>query len=140
MASLLNGDMLNFNNTHSGNWVMSCVSDKFVGIDVEEIKNIDIKIANRFFHVDEYRIIMEAENRKKIFYDFWTKKESFIKAVGCGLSMSLGSFCVSNENNCAVLLDGKRQIILPENCSLMKIIVVQYVLKRRMILILVLML
>ena len=58
------------------------LSDKPVGIDVEKIKDINIKIADRFFSKEESgRFIQKEESeRLKYFFDLWTLKESYIKA------------------------------------------------------------
>lgn len=38
-----------FNLSHSGDWVVCAIDDAPVGIDIEEIKPIDLAIAKRFF-------------------------------------------------------------------------------------------
>jgi len=65
-----------------------------VGIDVEYMRAYDSGIAERFFHPGEYaRACRFAEERRKErFYDLWTIKESYIKALGKGLSLALDSF------------------------------------------------
>ena len=87
-----------FNLSHSGNWVVGAVSDKPLGIDIEQIHQINdfMDIAKRFFSEKEYTFLVECEEKSKIalFYDIWTKKESLIKAVGKGLSIPLRSFTV----------------------------------------------
>jgi 4'-phosphopantetheinyl transferase len=88
-----------FNNSHSGKWVVCGISKYEVGIDVEKIKNIDINIAKRFFHKDEYLYLLKNENKKDFFYKLWTLKESFIKADGRGLSLGLDSFCILPDRN-----------------------------------------
>jgi 4'-phosphopantetheinyl transferase len=90
-----------FNISHSGNWIVSAVDDRSVGIDVEKIAPIDLKIAKRYFSKEEYRDLMakKEENRLSYFYDLWTLKESYIKAVGKGLSLALDSFTVKKLSN-----------------------------------------
>ncbi len=43
---------IHFNISHSENWVVCAVNDNPVGIDVETIKPIDLKIAERFYSRD----------------------------------------------------------------------------------------
>lgn len=78
---------IHYNISHSGDWVVCAVDDNPVGIDVEVIKPIDFKIAERFFSRDEYLALMSQpeEIRLKYFYIVWTLKESYIKAEGKGL-------------------------------------------------------
>lgn len=81
-----------FSLSHSGSYAMAAVSDKEIGCDIQQIKNIDLKISKRFF--TEY----ENDYIKNIldFFRVWTLKESFIKLIGTGLSMPLNSFCIEN--------------------------------------------
>ncbi len=98
---LLGADKIHFNISHSGNWVVCAISDNPVGIDVETIKPTDFEIAKRFFSEDEYTALKSQHDDEKqtYFYKLWTLKESYIKAVGKGLSIPLDSFTVSVENN-----------------------------------------
>ncbi|MDD2614630.1 MAG: 4'-phosphopantetheinyl transferase superfamily protein [Methanosarcina sp.] len=88
---------LHFNVSHSENWVVCVVDDKPVGIDIEKIKPVELEIAARFFSDDEYKMLMakSPKDRQDFFFDLWTLKESYIKAVGEGLSLQLKSFTVS---------------------------------------------
>ncbi len=80
-----------FNLSHSGIWVVCAVDNQPVGIDVQIIKPIDIEIAKRFFSEEEYLDILGKPDpeREDYFYRLWTLKESYIKAIGKGLSYSL---------------------------------------------------
>lgn len=91
---LKNFDKFHFNISHSGKWVLCAISDKPIGIDVEKIKDLDIKIADRFFSKQEVEdLYNKNENdRLKYFFDLWTLKESYIKADGRGLNIPLNSF------------------------------------------------
>ena len=87
-----------FNLSHSGDWVVGVVSDRPVGIDIEQIRQMknSMDVAKRFFSEKEYAFLVETEEKSRVdlFYDIWTKKESLIKAVGKGLSISLKTFTV----------------------------------------------
>ncbi|WP_175396940.1 4'-phosphopantetheinyl transferase family protein [Paenibacillus xylanilyticus] len=86
---------LPFNLSHSGDWVaMISGGSNSLGVDVEKIAPIDMKIAERFFSPRESRHLAAepAEQQMETFYRLWTLKESYIKAVGMGLSMPLDSF------------------------------------------------
>jgi len=87
-----------FNLSHSRDRVMCAISKKEVGCDVEEIKEVDLKVAKRFFFAEEYKTILEQktpEAQRDMFFRFWTMKESFMKATGLGMKLPLDSFCVS---------------------------------------------
>lgn len=87
-----------FNISHSGDWVVCCYSDSEVGIDIEKIRKINCdRIAKRFFSKQEYEFLKNQCGESKTlksFYTLWTLKESYIKALGVGLSIPLKSFSV----------------------------------------------
>lgn len=90
-----------FNLSHSGNWVVCAIGSSPVGIDVEFIKPTDLGIANRFFSDKEYQYITEQPEETKLdaFYETWTYKECYLKAVGMGLHKPLKSFCVCRDDS-----------------------------------------
>lgn len=94
---LANMPNIKYNISHAGHYVACVISEGLsVGIDVEEIKPNDMKIAKRFFAKDEadYLLNQPANLHTKIFYQLWTMKESYIKMIGKGLSIPLDSFSV----------------------------------------------
>lgn len=94
-----------FNLSHSGNYAMCVVSDCEVGCDIEEIKSAEDKLAKRFFREEEYQDINSQENfneRKDLFYRYWTLKESFMKATGLGLKLPLNSFQIILGNKISI--------------------------------------
>lgn len=94
-------DKFHFNISHSDKWVVCAISDKTVGIDVEKIKDLDIKIADRFFSEEEIEDLYKKEECERLdyFFDLWTLKESYIKADGRGLNISLNSFLFKIKND-----------------------------------------
>lgn len=94
---LKNYKNFNFNISHSGEFVVCCIDAKPVGIDIEEIKQIEYKdIAEKFFVNREYKIIRACNKNQQLakFYEFWTLKESYVKYCGEGLSIPLNSFLI----------------------------------------------
>jgi len=90
---------LHFNISHSGAWVVCVTHDNEVGIDIEEVKLIDLEIAKFSFSKREFLNLMntKALKRPEYFYELWTLKESFVKAVGKGLSFPLDSFSMKAD-------------------------------------------
>ena len=91
---------LKFNISHSENIiVMAFVRNCDIGVDIEKIKSdFDVMdIAQHFFSSDEIQSLQALPEKDKVngFYRCWTRKESFIKAKGSGLSFPLTSFTVS---------------------------------------------
>nr|WP_320193291.1 4'-phosphopantetheinyl transferase superfamily protein [uncultured Desulfobacter sp.] len=87
---------IHFNLSHShGAAVCAVCRDDAVGVDVEDVgRHTDISIANRFFSPAEAELVSKAPEteKKKLFFDIWTLKEAYIKAVGKGLSIPLNGF------------------------------------------------
>jgi 4'-phosphopantetheinyl transferase len=77
----------NFNISHSGNTVVCVFSKQQIGIDIEEINDIDYSLFENVFSSREFAEINSQGLDK--FYEFWTKKESVIKAIGKGMTIPL---------------------------------------------------
>lgn len=88
---------IHFNMTHSGNWVLCGVGDTSLGVDVEQIKEKQLSMANKMYTKEENDFIHNQlqENRLKAFYKIWTLKESYVKNIGKGLSIPFDSFSFS---------------------------------------------
>lgn len=106
---------LRFNISHTKGLIICAVALRVdLGVDVEYIKRkaSTIKIAEYKFsptEVAELKSLPEARQRNR-FFDYWTLKESYIKAVGGGLSIPLDefSFTIKDDNNIAIAFDEKR--------------------------------
>lgn len=101
-----------FNISHSGNFVVCAIDDKSIGVDIEEVKNIEYKdIVNNFFSVNECNYIVKQDINSRLdeFYNMWVLKESYIKCCGKGLSIPLDSFSINIEkyNNIKVMVDSE---------------------------------
>lgn len=107
----------NFNISHSGDWVVCAISCKNVGIDIEQVMDIDLGIARRFFSEQEYKDIIgkPKHNQLSYFYDLWTLKESYIKYKGKGLSFLLDTFTINKENEDISLYKNNKKIHLNFN-------------------------
>ncbi len=88
---------LRFNLSHTRGLVTCLVSrERTVGVDVEprDREGRWLELADRFFSVREaeaLRRIAESE-RPQRFLEYWTLKESYIKARGLGLAIPLRNF------------------------------------------------
>ena len=96
---------VDFNISHSGGCVVCAASrNAKVGIDIEEIREIELDDFMENFSSEEWRFIVESEESTRNFFDFWTIKESVLKADGRGVSRSMRG--VEIDGNKATL-DGK---------------------------------
>ena len=109
------GDRLRFNVSHSHELALFAVTEgRDLGVDLEWIRPdvADEAIAERFFSAEEVRALraLPAELQADAFFNCWTRKEAYIKAIGEGLSMPLSRFVVS-------LAPGERPALLSANGS-----------------------
>ena len=84
-----------FNLSHSAEMVMAAFSDREIGCDIEQLREPPMAVARRCFCPGEYEYIVrqsDEEKRKMAFYRLWTLKESFLKATGQGLRLSMKEF------------------------------------------------
>lgn len=92
---------LQFNLSHSGEFALLAVArEREVGVDVEEIREIEdaAMIAERYFSPGESKklcTVLGSTQRATAFFNCWTRKEAFIKAIGEGLSHPLDTFEVT---------------------------------------------
>ncbi|MCU9806785.1 4'-phosphopantetheinyl transferase superfamily protein [Paraclostridium sp. AKS46] len=90
-----------FNISHSKDWVVCAFSTHEIGIDVEFNNNINedvIKYALSKYEYDKY-LTLDTSDREKYFYKLWTLKESYIKCIGKGLSVSPDSITFVHNND-----------------------------------------
>jgi 4'-phosphopantetheinyl transferase len=89
-----------FNVSHCGDVaVYALTSGLDVGVDIEAVRPIPDadRIAERFFsrrECEAYRAL-DAHDKPLGFFNCWTRKEAFVKALGNGLTHSLDRFDVS---------------------------------------------
>jgi 4'-phosphopantetheinyl transferase len=91
------GRSLRFNLSHTKGLVVCLVgSGREVGVDVEDRTRDGnlLDIADRFFSPFEVRALraLPPEEQMDRFFFYWTLKESYIKARGMGLAISLSAF------------------------------------------------
>jgi len=85
---------LQFNLSHSENMAIVGIScDRPIGVDLEKLRPMEnsLQLAKRFFCTSEYALLTQAipEERDKLFFQFWTAKEAYLKATGEGISGGL---------------------------------------------------
>lgn len=87
---------LRFNLSHTPGLVACAVTvGREVGVDVEHIgRRLTHDVAERFFSAREVADLrgLPADEQPVVFFDYWTLKESYIKARGLGLALPLRHF------------------------------------------------
>ncbi len=110
---LATSEKLKFNVSHSVDMAaFAFIEGQEIGVDIEKIKkdfNV-LELAQSFFSKTEITALhkLPKEDLERAFFRCWTRKESFIKAEGSGLSFPLNQFAVSvDSDNTALLLETK---------------------------------
>lgn len=99
---------LSFNMSHSGDIMAIAISSQCqLGIDVEcyKTRNTWEGLVKKCFAPEEsaYWYSLDTADRSRAFYQFWVKKEAFVKAVGKGITLGLNK-CVINPDKLSSFL------------------------------------
>lgn len=76
---------VHFNISHSGRYVACAVCDWPVGIDIQVIRPYYPAVARRVYKPEELEQIKNSADPAAEFTKLWTKKEAYLKMLGCGL-------------------------------------------------------
>ncbi len=101
---------IEFSLSHAGNYAAAAFGEEALGIDIERTDRDGERIAARFFTEKERELlqrIADAEERKQEFARLWTRKESFVKAVGTGLAFGLSNVEVGAGNRAQIKKEGQ---------------------------------
>lgn len=87
---------VHFSISHSDDIAVCAVSDKEIGIDIEKIRDVNPRSAERFASEKEQEYIRKCE---KGFFEIWTLKEAYFKCIGTGLGADIKNvtFDISEE-------------------------------------------
>jgi len=96
---LANSDRFEFSLSHSGDGVAVAVSTGMrIGVDIELPRDMNDRdeFVRRNFSAGEIAAYEATglPDRDRAFFQFWTRKEAFLKGLGLGLSRPLDSFTV----------------------------------------------
>ena len=96
------GSELKFNISHSARTgLLAFTRGRDIGVDVERMnpQKATDQLAKRAFSEWEYKQIaaLGRDQRTEAFFNCWTRKEAFIKALGKGLTFPLDAFDVSMQ-------------------------------------------
>ena len=102
ISDKVNNKPVEFNISHSGDYALIALTlENQIGVDIEEMnQNIDcVSLSSRFFSEQEKCSLSKLSEADQLdaFFRIWTRKESFIKAVGKGVAFGLDNFSVPIE-------------------------------------------
>jgi 4'-phosphopantetheinyl transferase len=97
-----------FNLSHSGDVALFAFTLGWpIGVDVEAVRPMAnaAGLIGRFFSADEIAQWRRTPSERQgiVFFQGWTRKEAWLKAVGSGLSFPLDQFCVTMDGTAKVL-------------------------------------
>ncbi len=90
-----------FSISHSGDWVVCAIDRQPLGIDVQQLGVLDLDIARRYFSTAENCDLLScAEQKRRLyFFQLWALKESYLKAVGQGITEPLRVFTIARKDD-----------------------------------------
>ncbi len=87
---LVNHPEIQYNISHSGDFIVCAVSGVPVGIDIQEKRVVDVvKVGSKIFPNEEYREFLKSEDKQDEFFRQWVLNESYLKWTGDGLTKDL---------------------------------------------------
>jgi 4'-phosphopantetheinyl transferase len=97
-----------FNISHSGEYVVMAYGNVPVGVDVEQLRDKETRVAERCFTKEEFSYISQTDDKYgERFFKIWTMKESYLKLTGQGISVPINSFYVNPDELSAYEKDGE---------------------------------
>lgn len=105
-----------FNKSYSCDLGVLTIENKECGIDIEKIKEYSDVMAKRIFSVDEYNYVNSKKNINYYFTLLWTLKEAYLKYIGTGINIKLGSISFVKNNKLLLKnFDCKFKVIKVDN-------------------------
>lgn len=106
----LDSGQLSFNLAHSASLAIVVVTlENRIGVDLELIRDsIDVdRLAVRCFsavELERWKTLQDSE-KLQVFFDAWTRKEAFLKALGDGMSKAMNSIeCdLESDSGCGLI-------------------------------------
>lgn len=86
-----------FNISHTKKIVCCTLSNHEIGIDIEKVKTHSNKLMKFCLDETEYQTVIKEDDPNLAFIKIWTKKESYLKCTGRGISHDLKS-CLKNQD------------------------------------------
>lgn len=78
-----------FSLSHAGEWAVLAVADAPVGVDLEPMRPENFEgLARVAFHETEREMLAASQDPQACFFDLWTMKESYLKAIGLGFALT----------------------------------------------------
>ena len=93
----LEGIPLHFNLSHCKGLAVCLLSPYVCGVDAEPVRKLRESVVRRVYGEAERRALAESDDPDRLFTQLWTLKESYVKAIGIGISYPMQEVCFTLE-------------------------------------------
>lgn len=102
------GPHFNFSDTKDAVLIGLC-SDGPIGVDLETMaRAVDhAAVSSHYFTPEEVEEISQSPDAKRLFLEYWTRKEAILKASGVGIMEDLRSLGVNHPRNEMTIMHGE---------------------------------
>lgn len=90
---------LHFNLSHCDGLAVCLLSTYECGVDAEACRPLREKVVRRVFSPEEQEALQASDAPDSLFTALWTLKESYVKAIGIGISYPMREVCFRLEEN-----------------------------------------
>lgn len=110
-------DNIEFNISDTDSYIAVAINDEniAVGIDIESLeRKYNPKIVEKIFTENEKKEMEKSSNKAHTFYEIWTLKEAYLKAIGTGLTREIRMIDTTKESfrqNCLVRIIQKYNLV-----------------------------
>lgn len=84
----LENNPIYFNISHDNELTVIAISNKPIGVDIEEFTYQDLVI-EKYYNEEEKELIKKCINKEYMFTKIWVMKEAYVKMIGIGLEYGL---------------------------------------------------
>lgn len=114
---------LHFNISHCREMAVCAVGETEIGVDIEYVRRYSERVPRRAFSENERKILSQSSRADSMFFRLWTLKESYVKALGIGISYPLNKAEFIIDDGIRSYVDGDyhfKQILIGDShiCSL----------------------
>ena len=88
---------IHFNISHSGDYIAIALSDNPIGIDIEQIRPVNISTIKEILNNEELKLFYDSKDKESEFIKLWTRKEAVIKLHGEKIYSSDIRNCIKDE-------------------------------------------
>lgn len=99
-----------FNISHCPKGCVCAVSDKEIGVDIQDVRPFSWEVAKRVCCENELRLLQDNKDKARMFTRIWTMKESYGKMTGEGI-MNINSIDTTEIEDEINIFEKKRIII-----------------------------